>query len=163
MGMRSSKTFIKIEALTYRKYDVIFLSDCRMGKFESNIARMMGLNRNCSYKLYVNSSKDSRGVAIAVKRSIYHEVLDTYRSPCENLILCKVKIKNCVLTLGSVYGPNESNVNFFRALRGKIDEWGVPFIIGGGTSTQFLTIIWELKIWREWGGGGYQTGPMEGK
>ena len=91
--MRSSKTLIKIEALTYRKYDVIFLSDCRMGCHEAAITKMLALNRNCSYKVYFNSTKDSRGVGIAIKRTIFHEVVELFKSGDENVILCKVKIK----------------------------------------------------------------------
>ena len=75
---------------------------------------MMGLNRNCSYKIYYNSDRESRGVAIAIKRKIYHEILDTYRSDDQNILLMKVKIKGQILVIGSVYGPNEQNVEFYR-------------------------------------------------
>ena len=75
LGARNSKVYLKIEGITKGKKDVIFITDCRLGTKQNEIERLMGLNKNTSYKLYHNSSKDSRGVAIAIKRSIAHEVI----------------------------------------------------------------------------------------
>ena len=97
-----------------------------MGSHEAEIAKMLALNRNCSYKVYFNSTKDSRGVGIAIKRNIFHEVVEMFKSGDENVIMCKIKIKNVLLVLGSIYGPNKSNPVFFRELRGKIEDWGLP-------------------------------------
>jgi hypothetical protein len=153
LGMRSSKTFIKIEAITHRKHDIILLSDCRLGKCESDVSRMMGLNRNCSYKVYFNSTKDSRGVGIAIKRNIFHEIVDIYRSADENVILCKVKIKNVLLVIGSIYGPNENNPDFFVRLRRKLEDWALPFIIGGDFNTVLDQSLGMENLDREGGGG----------
>ena len=67
MNCRNSKTYLKIEGVTSFKHDIIFLCDLRLKDKESEIKKMFGLNRNACYKLYANSSKESRGVAIAIK------------------------------------------------------------------------------------------------
>jgi len=111
------------------------MSDCRLKNKEVDVSRMLGLNRNCSYKLYCNSNKESRGVCVAIRRNINHEVLESYKSLDQNVLLLKVKIKGELLTVGSVYGPNESNPEFYRILKSKIIEWGLPFILGGDFNT----------------------------
>jgi len=115
---------------------------------------MFGLNRNCSYKLYANSDLESRGVAIAVKRSIIHEVLETYKSADQNVILVKVRIKGVVLTIGTVYGPNENNREFFVHLQNKLQELNCPFIIGGDFNTVLDPIQGEENLDMSGGGGG---------
>ncbi len=109
LGTRNSKSYLKVEGVTFAKHDIIFLCDCRLKDKTNDIKKLFGLNRNASYKLYTNSDRESRGVAIAIKRNIVHEIVDTYLSNDQNILLCKVKIKNCTLTMGSVYGPNENN------------------------------------------------------
>jgi exonuclease III len=67
LGTRNSKTYLKIEAVTSKRADVILMSDIRIKDKGENIKKLMGLTRNGSYKMYFNSNKESRGVAIAVK------------------------------------------------------------------------------------------------
>ena len=135
LGNRNAKTFIKIEGLTRGKNDVVFISDCRLKDKSTEIARLLGLNKNASYKSYFNSNMESRGVAIAIKRQIVHEVIDEFRSVDQNILLLKVKIKGCPLILGSIYGPNENCPEFFRGLKTKLEQWNLPFIIGGDFNT----------------------------
>jgi exonuclease III len=71
---RSSKCLLKIEGVTSKKADVIFISDVRAKDKGEELKKLFSLTRNGSYKLYLNSSKESRGVAIAIKRGIFHEV-----------------------------------------------------------------------------------------
>ena len=65
---------IKIEGATGKKADILFLCNCRMGRKGKEIEKMFNLSRNGKYKLYYNSDKESRGVAIAIKASIFHVV-----------------------------------------------------------------------------------------
>jgi ribosomal protein S17 len=96
LGQRASKTHVKTEGITHKQHDIIFISDCRMGNRGMDIDRMMGLNRNRSYKLYKNSTKDSRGVAIAIRRNLAHSIIARYDDLEENILLLKISIGNRV-------------------------------------------------------------------
>ena len=135
IGNRNSKSFIKVEGVTSFKHDVLFICDTRLKDKELEIKRLFGLNKNESYKLYSNSSNESRGVAIAIKRKIAHEVHDTFLSNDQNILLLKLKIKGVMCTLGSIYGSNENNPAFFENLRASISNWNLPYIIGGDFNT----------------------------
>jgi len=135
LGCRNSKTYIKIEGVTSFKHDVIFICDLRLKDKEMEIKRMFGLNRNACYKLYSSSTKESRGVAIAIKSRIPHDVLEVFRSLDENIILLKLRINGNLCTLGAIYGPNENDPNFFRTLKDKVNSWNLPYIIGGDFNT----------------------------
>jgi len=135
IGTRNSKSFIKVEGVTSFKHDILFLCDVRLKDKELEIKRLFGLNKNDSYKLYTNSSNESRGVAIAIKRKIAHEILEIFRSIDQNILLLKLKIKGVMCTVGSVYGPNENNPLFFENLRASIINWNLPYIIGGDFNT----------------------------
>jgi hypothetical protein len=76
-------------------------------------------------------------VGVAVRRAIAHEVKKIVRDVRnENYILLDIELKGKRLTLGSVYGPNENNVNFFRELKTKLGEFGMnEWIVGGDFNT----------------------------
>jgi hypothetical protein len=78
MGNRNAKTYLKVEGITGKGADVILISDVRASNKGNDITRLMGLTRNGSYKLYLNSIRESRGVGIAVKRKISHEIKNRY-------------------------------------------------------------------------------------
>ncbi len=72
LGTGCIKTYTKIEGITAKKSDVIFISDMRLGDKGDRAAQLFNLTRNGNYKLYYNSTRDSRGVGIAVKRGVSH-------------------------------------------------------------------------------------------
>ncbi len=158
---RNSKTFLKIEGATRKKQDVLFFSDCRIADKEKEFTKLMGLNMNCSYKVYINSNKDSRGVCIAIKRKIFHEVIEIFKSEDQNIILMKVKIKGHLLVLGSIYGPNVNDVEFFRGLRRKVEDWNLPYILGGDFNTVLDSTVGAGNLDRE--GGGRPPNPNNGR
>ena len=68
--------------------------------------------------------------------TISHKVFQVRRDEAdENYILLYVEIKGKRLTLGSVYGPNENNANFYRKLKREVNELGNPMILGGDFNT----------------------------
>jgi exonuclease III len=132
LGLKNSRTYLKVEGITGKKPDIILMSDLRLKDKSDEIKRIMGLTRYGSYKLYTNSSRESRGVGIAIKRNIKQEVLNTYIGEGdENCLLLDIKIKENRLTLGVIYGPNSTNVEFFNSIERKIKLWGNKCIIGG--------------------------------
>jgi exonuclease III len=107
----------------------------------------MGLTRNESYKVYFNSSKESRGVGIAMrnflkslifflKRNIKHEIVNRFIGNAdENVLLLDIILKGVRLTLGVVYGPNNTDREFFHSVERQIIAWGNKCIIGGNSNT----------------------------
>jgi hypothetical protein len=101
---RNAKTYLKIEGITGKKADIILLSDIRAGNKGGELTKLMGLTRNGSYKLYLNSTRESRGVGIAIKRNIAHEIKNRYDGRGdENVLLLDLIIKGKRITLGSIY------------------------------------------------------------
>ncbi len=118
MERKNAKTLLKIEGITGKKPDVILLSDVRAGNRAAEICRLFSLTRHGSYKVYINSTKDSRGVAIAIRRNIFHEVSVCVKDMVnENFILLRMTFKGVPITIGCVYGPNGNDPVFFRDLR----------------------------------------------
>jgi hypothetical protein len=78
LGKSNAKTYLKIEGVTGKKADIILLTDVRVKDKGEEIKRLFGLTVNGSYKLYLNSSKESRGVGIAIRRNIQHVMHNTY-------------------------------------------------------------------------------------
>ena len=64
--------------LTISTLNVNSLNVSTLGGKVSKIKKMFNLSRNGKYKLYYNSDKESRGVAIAIKSSIFHVVNNIY-------------------------------------------------------------------------------------
>ncbi len=104
---------IKISAICNYGTDIIFLSDTRLNGKDLIISEKLRLR----YKMYSNSTKNSRGVAILISNRLKHEVLETVASQDENFMLMKVSINDIHLVIGSVYGPNlDQGSDVFYAL-----------------------------------------------
>ena len=101
-GANNNKTFVKIEGITSKKNDIILISDCRLGKKVKEVERIFGLSINSKYKLYHNSAKDSRGVAIAIRSTVYHEIIQKWEDIENNYIILRVKIQDREILLGAV-------------------------------------------------------------
>ncbi len=114
------------------------------------VRKLFNLTMNGSYKLYVNSTRDSRGVGVAIKQSISHEIKNIVLDNIdENYILLDVIIKGKRIVLGSVYGPNGNNVNFYNKLRRDIERLGQSFIIGGDYNTILCNELGEGNVDRK--------------
>jgi len=136
LGGRNAKTYLKIEGVTGKRNDIIFMSDMRVGGKKKEIEDIFRMTKNGNYVTYINSSRNARGVGIAIKKNIAHCVLNrSYDEIDENYILLELDIKGRRLLLGSVYGPNENNPEFYNRLKREIDRYGIPTIIGGDFNT----------------------------
>jgi exonuclease III len=152
---KNAKTLLKIEGVTGKKPEVILLTDIRAGNRSAEIRKFFSFTRHGSYKVYVNSTKDSRGVAIAVKRNIFHEVLDTVIDAVdENYLLLRLNFKGVPITIGCVYGPNGNNPVMFRDIRRQLTRLGERFIIGGDMNTILSTEHGDNNL-DKMGGGGF--------
>jgi exonuclease III len=136
LGMKNSKTLLKVEVVTAKRPDVILLTDVRAKDKSNELVKLFRLTQNGCYNLYLHSSKENRGVGIAIKRNIATEIIGITRDRTdENFILMSMVIKGKRLTMGSVYGPNANEPDFFRRLRLQIEQMGNDYIIGGDMNT----------------------------
>ena len=135
IGFKNAKTYLKIEGVTSKRPDVILLSDMRANGKGEELKKLFNLTHNGNYTLYYNSTKDSRGVGVAIKRNLGHELITRIDDPEENYLLVKIKVKSTELLLASVYGPNENDVGFYNELRRVLNGFGEPKIIGGDFNT----------------------------
>ncbi len=112
------------------------MSDCRIGRGIEKIRRILQMGLKTSYNLYANSTRGDRGVCIAISRDRNIEVLEEIReSVFENYILLRCKIDQKEILIGSVYGPNTNNVQFYKDLIAKVESYNLPTVIGGDFNT----------------------------
>jgi exonuclease III len=130
---------IKISAICNYGTDIIFLSDTRLNGKDLIVSEKIRLR----YKMYINSTKSSRGVAILISNRLQHEVLETVASQDENYILMKVNISGTQIVIGSVYGPNvdQGSDVFYAALESQLVRWSnLPVIIGGDWNATYSNL-----------------------
>ena len=135
LGGDSNKTFVKIEGITAKKSNIILIVDTRMGLKVKELENMMQITKNGKYKLYTNSTRESRGVAIAIKSSLFHKVYETIKDPNENYLILKVKVQGKKIALGVIYGPNRNAVEFYREIRALLENVEEKIILGGDFNT----------------------------
>jgi exonuclease III len=150
MSNRNAKTYLKIEGITGKKADIILPSDIRAGNKGTDLIKLMGLTRNGSYKLYLNSTRESRGVGIAIKRNIAHEIKNRYDGRGdENVLLLDVVVKGRRITVGSIYGPNGNDEGFFRDIERVITLWNNVNTLGGDFNTIICDRVDDENLDRE--------------
>jgi exonuclease III len=137
---------LKIYGITALKTDIIFLSDIRLSNRNliscaNDVSKIFLTNQHGQYEFFYNSTKNSRGTGILIKKNFNMQVIDRWDEPGENALLLKIsKSSGETFTLGSIYGPNENNPEFFNSLRDKLSEWNTDFnIIGGDFNCLFST------------------------
>jgi len=138
----------KIAAITSVKTDIIFLSDIRQVNQNGVCNDQRTFNafkdsKNKSYYFAHNSSKNSRGTAILIGHNLDFQILDEIRDPNENFLLLKVKIGEQSIVLGSIYGPNGTDNNFFTnlelGLRNLQIGGRLAIVLGGDWNTTWDT------------------------
>jgi hypothetical protein len=62
LGTRNAKIYLKIEGVTGKRPDVIFMSDIRASDKIKEIENLLRVTRNGNYVTYFNSSRSARGM-----------------------------------------------------------------------------------------------------
>ncbi len=120
--------------MTKNGADIIFLSDTRL----NSIKQIAGVNdiikklNFMGYKLYHNSTRNSRGTAILISNKLDYTVNNSFFDAACNMLIMKITVGAVTVTIGSIYGPNEDNEDFFNVLGGKIKDYNSNFVIIGG-------------------------------
>ena len=107
------KFLTKINSVLELKSDVICLQDIRLSNKRGILENFLNHNQHGSYILYENSSKDSRGVCILIKRSLDVQVNKQYCDIHENVLLLKLSRHNYSFVIGSIYGPTDAKNPIF--------------------------------------------------
>jgi exonuclease III len=124
-------------AVTKTNADVIFLSDIRLNSL-IQIAAVNDIEKKIKfngYEFLYNSPFASREVGILIKKDLGFSISETKKDREGNILLLKCN-KNGTegnhVTLGSIYGPNDNNREFFADLKKMLKDLGGANIILGG-------------------------------
>ena len=130
---------LKISSLVSYKSDIIFVSDIRLNGKDYMVTEKLRM----WYKLYFNSSKNSRGVGVLISHQVEHEILEQFNDLQENVILLRVKINEKEMIIGSVYGPNTDagSGEFFDYIANILNRWrNCPTVIGGDWNATYSSL-----------------------
>jgi hypothetical protein len=84
------------------------------------------------YKLHHNSTRNSRGTAILISNKLDYNVRNSFFDAACNMLIMNISIGEVTITIGSIYGPNDDNEDFFNVLGGKIREYNSNYVVIGG-------------------------------
>ena len=113
----------KINSTLRKSNQIVMLQDIRcVNRLNRNrIRRELATTPYGNFEVFINSRKNKRGVMIAINRKLNYKILNTYFSSDENVILIDLTLNDFRLTIGTVYGPYESdNPNFFSQVKQKL-------------------------------------------
>jgi len=119
----------KVSTILSYNADVVLLSDVRLNGKD----RIFSDKLKLWYKVYFNSTKNSRGVAVLIRNQVEHELLESAVDPQENVILLRIVLGGVEAVIGAVYGPNDNNcAPFFDFIGATLNRWNnLPCILGG--------------------------------
>jgi hypothetical protein len=100
------------------------------------VRQWLSINKYRSYVLHCNSTQNKRGVGILIGSNVDYELIEEFRDQTENILAQHCKIKNKELILCSVYGPNNTDREFYRNLNDFLSsKWGIEIILGEDWNT----------------------------
>ena len=119
ISTKSSKTDLKIHAVTKSNHDVVILCDTRLNSLKQKAA-VHDLSKKFRLKGYDfihNSKSNSRGVAILIKKNLTWAIERKIECQGDNYLVVSITISNKKFTLGAIYGPNHNDPLFFENLQ----------------------------------------------
>jgi exonuclease III len=128
------KTSKKIISLTREKDDVIFLCDIRLNS-DKQVSATLDLIKRFGfrgYSFFHNSKTNSRGVGLLISNKLKTNIHNIYNDINGNLLLLDVSLQGERMTIGTVYGPNRDDEDFFLTLEDTCTRFGNSHIILGG-------------------------------
>ncbi len=134
ISSKNNKTDLKILALTKGLNDIVLVSDIRLNSIKQSAA-LHDLEKKFllkGYNFIYNSKSSSRGVGILLKSSLVYTIHNTLHDYDDNYLLLDISVDNYRFVLGSVYGPNRDELEFFDNLKLDIRNLNKKSIILGG-------------------------------
>jgi len=132
----------KIYAIAKIGTDIIFCSDIRLTNRAGvsaiqDVRNTFLVNPYTQYKLEYNSTRNKRGVGILIKNNLNLSEIARYTDQDENILLLLLQDPTGnKLIVGSIYGPNSYDPDFFTNLSSglnRLDQGtgNTPIILGG--------------------------------
>jgi exonuclease III len=128
------KTSKKIFSVTREKDEIIFLSDIRLNS-SKQVSATLDIGKRFGFRGYNfihNSTTNSTGVGILISNKLNVSIHNTYKDIDCNILLLDISVGRNRITLGSVYGPNADNEEFFTDISQMCERFGNRNIILGG-------------------------------
>jgi exonuclease III len=128
------KTSKKIFSITREKDEIIFLSDIRLNS-SKQVSATLDIGKRFGFRGYNfihNSTTNSRGVGILISNKLNVSIHNTFKDIDGNILLLDISIGGNRITLGSIYGPNADNEEFFTDICQMCERFGNRHIILGG-------------------------------
>ena len=143
ISTKNNVTKEKIFAITKEKSDIILICDLKLNSEKQKAAvhdveKYFMLN---GYKLFHNSTKNIRGVGILVNRKLPFVVTTVYKDDDCNILILDMEFGNEKITIGSLYGPNQNEEQFFQNLNSHLNRIQNPCLILGGD----LNTTWDNR------------------
>jgi exonuclease III len=141
----------KLYGILKLKSDIIMLSDTRLSNRNlvssiDDVTRILRNNPYGSYTSIFNSTKNKRGTGILINNNICFSEVARIADPDENYLLIKLRIDGNIFILGSIYGPNDTNREFFINLECDIVSLGrYPILLGGDWNLTFSPLPVEIN------------------
>jgi exonuclease III len=136
ISTKNDITYKKLIAVTKCKAEVIFLCDVRLNsvKQKSSLHDLEKKVQGLGYKIFHNSKKSSRGVAILINSKIDLIVHNTLVDEItDNYMVMDITLRKSRLIIGSVYGPNGNDeVDLYDRLGQAIRQLGNNSVVLGG-------------------------------
>ena len=117
-----------IHFLKNNKCDILMLQDTHLTQEKTS-----SFNSLWNGKAYHSCFKNnSRGTSILFNKNIQHEVINTFTDEKGNFIILECKISTDTYILGSVYGPNRDEPDFYERIGNILDSTDYDHVIIGG-------------------------------
>jgi exonuclease III len=143
---------LKMDAICNLGGDIIFLSDIRLGQMNNKraihkLSTTLLKSKLRNHQLLYNSTMNKRGVAILITKKIKITVIEEFKDQNENILLVRVMLDDAEIVLGSIYGPNTTDREFYR----NIDNFltrnkNLPVVLGGDWNTTWDNSQAHLNI-----------------
>jgi exonuclease III len=135
----------KIASIVNLKSDIICLCDLRLSNKANvnsgkKIEHLFSTHPTEQYNFQYNSTMNKRGTGRLIKKCLDITVEERRCDVAENYLLLRLTYQGSKYIIGSIYGPNEYDPNFFTNLADDITSLGNhPILLSGDWNCTFST------------------------